>query len=199
MEERKEAEVEDNSTPRVLLNFEEIEDVGKRHGSSKIKMQKSAKKKFNEFLQATNFVYKNIDEIPEEIWERNHEILGKYSSYLTKHCESIKKWKTHDNYVSQIHSLLKEKYPVIICGKTWDNYYTSLRANIKKQFHHECSDSGIPMTENAALAKLPDIIYIATKLLCEKTNFAEAETFRSMVVLGTVGCGRVTEVNIYYC
>ena len=91
----------------------DLVDIGsyRSYGKRKNSLHNAAKNHFNnyKYLSYIKSNYLCFDDIEEEYFK--DEILGKFSDYLIKCVPSIKKYNTHDNYVSAIHVMITDKYP----------------------------------------------------------------------------------------
>lgn len=99
----------------------------------------------------------------------------------------MKKYNSHDNYVSAVHVYITEKYPELLVP--WSRYYKGLRSNIFNEFKDLEQSSGIPMAENAKCMKVGDRDFICKQLFKE-----ENYELRAAIALDWMGVGRISEV-----
>ena len=84
-------------------------DAGRIHDRSKGTLRKTSLNHFKRYLQSTNSEFQTLDQFPENLIK--DELLGKFSTYLKDHVESVKQYTTHKNYLSSLHQAIVE--PVV--------------------------------------------------------------------------------------
>ena len=88
-------------------------DAGRIHDRSKGTLRKTSLNHFKRYLlQSTNSEFQTLNQIPENLIK--DELLGKFSTYLKDHVESVKQYTTHKNYLSSLHQAIVELPPQIL-------------------------------------------------------------------------------------
>jgi hypothetical protein len=160
-------------------------DVGRISGNQRTHLHRTAHNHFKRFLNHTGSNYTCIDDIPENDIE--DKILGYFSDYLIKHVKSIKKYNTIDNYISAVHVMIADKFP--LKRLEFAAYYKTLRSNIFKQYKLVEYDTGVPMTDNSECMRRSDLDYICRQLFKEHKH-----ELRAVFTLDWLGVGRISEV-----
>ena len=175
----------------TVNEFSDLVDKGRLKGKSKSALHQTAARHFTKFLQHTRSQYNSLDDIPAE--DIKDEMLGLFSDFLSKHAPTIKKFNTHDNYVSAIHVMVAMKYPDK--RQSFQSYYKTLRDNIFKEFKAKEKATGVPFSKNAKPMRRNELEYIC------KTLFKECKLeLRGVFSMDWVGVGRISEVHsLLYC
>jgi len=108
-------------------------DAGRIHDRSKETLRKISLNHFKRYLESTNSEFQTLNQIPENIIKG--ELLGKFSTYLKDHVDSVKQYTTHKNYLSSLHQAIVELYPakkIVI-----ENYYRNLLNTVFSQYTSE--------------------------------------------------------------
>ena len=108
----------------------ELEDTGRRVDRSKAALRTTTLNHFKKYLEFTHSEFQSLDEIPEYLIKV--ELLGKFSTFLKDHVESVKYYTTHKNYLSSLHQAIVEIYPVK--KNEFDNYYRKICSAVCSQY-----------------------------------------------------------------
>ena len=152
----------------------ELEDAGRRVEKSKRVLRTTTLNHFKKYLEFTNSDYQNLDQIPEN--HMKDELLGKFSTYLKEHVDSVKQYTTHKNYVSSFHQLIVEKFPSK--KSEFETYYKNLLSTILSQY------TASVVSENSASVNL---INHHTPIRTSDREYVSKVLFRRMIMLLVVG------------
>ncbi len=108
----------------------ELEDAGRRVEKSKATLRTTTLNHFKKYLEFTHSEFQSLDEIPENLIKV--ELLGKFSTFLKDHVESVKHYTTHKNYLSSLQKAIVEIYPVKKIE--FDNYYRKIYSAVCSQY-----------------------------------------------------------------
>ena len=160
-------------------------DKGRTEGVSVKSLHKTAANHFMKFLRVLQSPYSSLDEIPEH--EVVDSLLGLFSDYLSTRVPSIRKYNTHDNYLSAIHVMIVNKYPDK--AERFQKYYARLRATVFKEYLSKSATTGSNFVDSAVEARITDKNYICKVFFVENKHEE-----RAMVALDWLGVGRINEV-----
>ena len=166
----------------------ELVDAGRIIDKSKGVLRKTSLNHFKRFLQFTNSEFQSLDQMPEH--HIKDEMLGKFSTYLREHVESLKKYATHKNYVSSLHQAIIEKFP----NKKveFETYYSNLCSTILSQYTASVVSAN-SLTVN--LIQHHDPIRSSDRDYVNKTLFLESDHLsRCWMNLDFCHAGRASEV-----
>ena len=173
----------------ITNHHEQLIDQGRIITKNSQKSRTTALNHFHKFLAYENSPYSSLNEMPAEALPDC--ILGRFSDYITKVVKSVKKFNTHDNYISQVHTAIIEKYQ--FKEAEYSKYFTKLRFNIEKDYRLNCSLTGESFVDNAACCSVSDRDIINFMLM--RNNMHEERAF---IALDWVGVGRVGEVMNFF-
>jgi len=148
-----------------------LTDKGRISAAKRASLHKTAGNHFKKFLSFEQSPYRSLEEIPEEFVVDS--LLGRFSDYLSKQVKTVKKYNTHDNYVSAIHVQIVERFPAK--QQLFAAYYTRLRDNIFDEFKQIEADSGLPFANNAKCMRPRDRDYICQTLFVENNHELRAK------------------------
>lgn len=152
-------------------------------------LKKTTKNHFKKYCKASNYEYKDLDEIPVNIVDEEViRLLGTFSSWiLVPGNTNVKKWDSHRKYVSCLFNLFLDKSPRL---SIIQRRVSQLYGKITK-IHEERSD-GQPLVENAVKPSERDYSYLMKQLWKGGKRTVVA---RAVVGTSTQVAGRVNEVS----
>lgn len=171
------------------LNNNELVDVGKKKGKSKASAHLTVKNHFNNYLVYANMTEgRNTFDALLEKDVSDSALIGKFSDYISKKLTAVRKYSTHDNYISVIHVMLKEKFPAVVGN--FDSYYKNLRTNVHSEYVKKSVETGASMVDSSVCCKVTDKNFICNALFHQKNH-----ELRAFVALDWVAAGRINEVS----
>jgi hypothetical protein len=164
-------------------------DIGAIHGDRRNSQHATVLRHFERFLRFSNSQFQRLEQIPEDQMEK--EIVGTFSDYIDKHCDKVKAYSTHDQYISCIYQEILQRFP--LKAQLWANYYSHLRDNVEKQYKEKARtnvDSSY-LRKHSNKMKFSDLEVICRELF--NTNKLE---LRSLFCLDWACVGRGSEVFV---
>ena len=166
-------------------------DAGRIHDRSKGTLRKTSLNHFKRYLQSTNSEFQTLDQFPENLIK--DELLGKFSTYLKDHVESVKQYTTHKNYLSSLHQAIVELYPAK--KVEFENYYRNLLNTVFSQYTSEVA-SAASVTVSLINHHVP--IRTSDREYVNKVLFLESEhIIRCWMNLDFCHAERASEVTLY--
>lgn len=176
-----------------MANALELEDHCQIRKKSKKSQLGTAERHFSNFLRQINGM-NGLNGLPEVSCLADMpadatvmmKYLGTFSDYLHKQVKSIRKMKSHEQYVSNIFGVMIRKHPTLT--SQMELRYTDLRKTVQDIYVQASITNGTPLVDRTEEMNLTDFRYINHYFL-ETNNFVGRCAFN----LGYTYAGRISE------